>query len=180
MAAQKKNTIVYTKYKNTFTKQNIKTDYKLKLQYRKLKMIHQGPAPDRGRSLMSAIVLCVLLLRWADPENDTISRSEHPDAVGGVRARTQRQTVLRRLYGSSRLLRASRNSHGQPGHVALRRRHHLRQTIDHARSYTKSAGFDPSSKGWVNLVVCGRLETKTLRQQDQSWRRAIVSIFSDP
>ena len=32
MAAQK-NTIIYTKYKNTFTKQNIKTDYKLKLQF---------------------------------------------------------------------------------------------------------------------------------------------------
>jgi len=28
-----KNTIIYTKYKNTFTKQNIKTDYKLKLQF---------------------------------------------------------------------------------------------------------------------------------------------------
>jgi len=26
-----KNTIIYTKYKNTFTKQNIKTDYKLRL-----------------------------------------------------------------------------------------------------------------------------------------------------
>ena len=30
---RKKNTIIYTKYKNTFTKQNIKTDYKLKLQF---------------------------------------------------------------------------------------------------------------------------------------------------
>jgi len=29
----RKNTIIYTKYKNTFTKQNIKTDYKLKLQF---------------------------------------------------------------------------------------------------------------------------------------------------
>ena len=28
-----KNTIIYTKYKNTFTKQNIKTDYKLRLQF---------------------------------------------------------------------------------------------------------------------------------------------------
>jgi len=28
-----KNTIIYTKYKNKFTKQNIKTDYKLKLQF---------------------------------------------------------------------------------------------------------------------------------------------------
>jgi len=28
-----KNTIIYTKYKNTFTKLNIKTDYKLKLWF---------------------------------------------------------------------------------------------------------------------------------------------------
>jgi len=28
-----KNTIIYTKYKNTFAKQNIKTDYKLRLQF---------------------------------------------------------------------------------------------------------------------------------------------------
>ena len=28
-----KNTIIDTKYKNTFTKQNIKTDYKLRLQF---------------------------------------------------------------------------------------------------------------------------------------------------
>ena len=29
--SRNKNTIIYTKYKNTFTKQNIKTDYKLRV-----------------------------------------------------------------------------------------------------------------------------------------------------